>query len=126
MSERLKGILRRYVGPAGALGSGDIDRTSLQESLKNLMGQTQRMLWLAVLMATVIFIVEIIIAFLNAGSPGIVAGVAGAMGLTAAGSIEVVRRIAHDIAQINLVIILAGTLDSEALKPIVAALVNKL
>jgi hypothetical protein len=84
------------------------------------------MLWLAIAMAATLFVAEFVIAVINVGNPKLVAGMAGAMGLTGAGAIDVVRRIAREMAQTHLLVVLAGTLDAEPLKPVIAALARKL
>jgi hypothetical protein len=126
MTERLKSLLKGYAGPAGTLGGSETDRKALHEALNNLLRNSRRMLWLAAGMATAIFVAEFVLIVLNIGDRAFVAGIAGAMGLTAAGAIDIVRRIAREMAQTHLLIALSGTLDAEALKPVIAALVRKL
>jgi hypothetical protein len=126
LSDRLRSLLKGYAGPSGTLGGGETDRAGLHEALDSLLKNSRAMLWLAVAMAVLLFVAEFIVALLNIDNTKLVAGMAGAMGLTGAGAIDVVRRIAREMAQTHLLIVLCNTLDAEALKPVVAALARKL
>jgi len=126
MSDRVRSLLKGYAGPTGTLGGGETDRKALHKALDGLLENSRAMLWLAVAMAAVLFAAEFIVALLNIDNSKLVAGMAGAMGLTGAGAIDVVRRIAREMAQTHLLIVLSGTLDAEALKPVISALARKM
>jgi hypothetical protein len=84
------------------------------------------MLWLAAGMAAVVFLVEVGVALTFLAHPEVVKVVAGAMGVTVAGAIETIRRLARDLAQTNLLVVLCGELDTESLRPVVAALARRI
>jgi hypothetical protein len=126
MSGRLRNVLKEFAGPTGTLGGADTNRKALQNALDGLIRNSRAMLWIAVAMATLLFLAELVVALVKIDDAKIVAGMAGAMGLTGAGAIEAVRRISREMAQTHLLILLSGTLDAEALKPVITALARKL
>jgi hypothetical protein len=125
---KLNDILRHHYIPGETLGGeGRIrDPDALRRELKKLLTHLRAMFWVAAAMIVAVFVVELAVGVTHLESPAILAGVAGAMGLTVAGAIEAMRRVAREMAQVNLLVILSAELDSEALAPIVNALVGKL
>jgi hypothetical protein len=119
-------VMRRFMTPAGTGGSRGIDRDALRLELQGLLRHYRAMMWVALVMTLVLFVAELAVGLIFVEKPSILAGIAGAMGLTIAGSIGGVRVIARELAQIGLVAALAGELDREALKPIINALAKKL
>jgi hypothetical protein len=122
----LKGVLTYFATPAGAGGTRPIDRDAFRHALQGLLGHYRTMMWGAFAMTTVVFFVEFAIGLVYVREPSVLAGTAGAMGLTVAGSIGVVRSIAKEFAQVGILVALAGELDRETLKPIINALAKKL
>jgi hypothetical protein len=125
---QLSNILRQHYIPDEALGGeGRVkNKEALHQELSRLLAHLRAMFWAAAAMIVVVFIVELAIGVMHLDSVAVLAGVTGAMGLTIAGAIEAMRRVAREMAQANLLVILSAELDSEALAPIVNALVRKL
>lgn len=126
MNDRLRRVLDEFVAPPGALGSSPIDRPALRTALAGVTRHLQLMLWIALGMTVLVFLVELGIVFAFIPDQSVLVGVGGAMGLTVAGSIETVRRIARDLAHTNFLIVMAGELDTDALKPVIEALARKI
>lgn len=125
---KLLAVLKQYWVPADVLGQqGGIHQPEmLRGDLERLLAHLRAMLWGAVVIIAVVFVVEIVVGLMHLQSPEVLAGVAGAMGLTGTGAIEAIRRIAREMAQVNLLVVLASQLDGEALAHVVNALVIKL
>ena len=122
----LKDVLSNFTTPAGTGGSRRIDRDALRLALQGSLRHYRTMMWVALAMTLVLFVAELAIGLVYLEKPPVLAGTGGAMGLTIAGAIGVVRSIARELAQVGLVAALAGELDHEALKPIINALAKKL
>jgi hypothetical protein len=126
MGERLKKLLLAHAGPVGLLGGGPVDRERLLGSLRDLGRHYRSMMWLASGMVLLTFLVELGLVLKYVNQPKALAGIAGGMGLTVAGAIETIRRIGREMVHTNLLVVLAGELDVDALKPIITTLVRKL
>jgi hypothetical protein len=124
--ENLRDILRKYSVPPQVLGTRTVDRDALRAELTRLQVHLRAMAWIAAAMIAIVFIVEIVIAAVYVQSPGVLAGVAGAMGVTIAGAIEAMRRLVRETAQVNLVVIFASELSSDQLVDIINMLAGKL
>jgi hypothetical protein len=123
---KLRTVLSGFMTPAGTGGSRGIDRDALRLALQGLLRHHRTMMWVALAMTLVLFVAEFVIGLIYVEKPSVLAATGGAMGLTIAGSIGVVRTIARELAQVGLVVALAGELDREALKPVINALARKL
>jgi hypothetical protein len=124
----LDDVLQDHVVPPSALGGeGTIrDPGALRAELKNLLAHLRAMFWTAAAMIAVVFVVELVVGATHLDSPTVLSGVAGAVGLTAAGAIGAMQRVAREMAQVNLMVILCGELDGDALASTVNALLGKL
>jgi hypothetical protein len=123
---RLYETLRPFYRPPDALGGDQVDRQALRAALLRLATDLRRLFWVRAAMICVVFIIEIVIGAVYLESPGVLSGIAGAFGLTAAGGIKAMQSVSRDMAEANLLVVLAGELDAETLGHIVDALVTKL
>jgi hypothetical protein len=126
IASRLLVLLQPYAPVAGNAGGRPPDRATLRAGLNDLMRHYRLMLWLAVGLATAVFVGEAGVAIAYVDKPGVLKAIGAAAGVTVAGSIETIRRLARDLAQTNLVVVLCGELDSESLRPVLAALVRRM
>jgi len=104
----LKDVLSSFMTPAGTGGSRGIDRDALRLALQRLLRHYQTMMWVALAMTLVLFVAELAIGLMYVEKPSVLAGTGGAMGLTIAGSVGVVRTIARELAQVGLVPLHSG------------------
>jgi hypothetical protein len=118
-------ILNTHNVPASALG-GNINRDALHLELSKLQRHLRNMSVAAAAMTGAVFVIEIVLVIIYVNSPAVVVSVAAAMGLTVAGAIGVMRRLATETAQVTLLVILSGTMTADKIASVVGALVKKL
>lgn len=123
---RLYQTLRPFYRPSDVLGAEPVDRPALRAALLRLAADLRRLFWARAAMISVIFIIEIAVGVVFLRSPEVLAAVVGAFGLTAAGGIKAMQSVSRDMAEANLLVLLAAELDTESLRHIVDALVGKL
>lgn len=123
---RLSDTLRPFYRPPEVLGGEPVDRQELRAALLRLAADLRGLFWARAAMIGVVFIIEVVIGAVYLGSPIVLSGVAGALGLTVAGAIKAMQSVSHDMAEANLLVLLAGELDVESLGRIVDVLVAKL
>ncbi len=123
---RLSETLRPFYRPPDAMGGEPIDRTALRAALLRLTADLRRLSWARAAMICIVFIIEIMVGAVYLRSPEVLVAIASAFGLTAAGGIKAMENVGRYMAEANLLVLLAGELDAEALGHIVDALVAKL
>jgi hypothetical protein len=121
--DALVDTLRPFHRPADLLGGESVNRTELQAALKVLDARLQRLFWIRVVMIALIFLIEFgfVIAFREEAS--VLAAVAGAIGITIAGTVKAMAAVNRDMAETGLMVALAGQLDADAITNVVNALV---
>lgn len=115
-------VIKPYGTPSTVLASKTVDREALRADLLALQSHVRRILWIAVGMTLTLFLFELVVAARYVESPGVLAGIAGAVGLTLAGGIESMRRLATEMARVNLLVGLSGALTAEHLSSLVNTL----
>jgi hypothetical protein len=123
--DRLIETLRPFHQPADLMGAEPIDRAALRTALAELEARLGRLYWIRVAMIGAIFLVEIAIALAYHDDASVLAGVAGALGITVAGAVKAMADVSSDMAETGLVLILAGQLDAETMSHIVRTLVSR-
>lgn len=123
---RLLDTLRPFYRPPETFGGEPIDRRALRAAVGALAADLRRLFWMRAVMIAIVFAVQIVIGALYFQSPIVLTGIAGALGLTVAGAIKAMRGVSQEMAEVNLLVLLAGELDAAALERIVDTLVTKL
>jgi hypothetical protein len=109
------------------IGLGDnFDPMGLQRALNALGLSLRRMYWLTATMVGLVFAVEITVALFYLHEPSVLMGLAAAIGVTIWGAVDRMGRLAHEMAETNLLVILGDKLTPEMLGRIVQALVDGL
>ena len=120
----LEDILRRHVPHLDTFGG------PLPGDLSADLALLSKRLWfltcVTVAMIVAIFVVEIAVAILYLHEPAVLAGVGGAVGLTIAGAIDRMTRVARELGQTTLLISLSGRLVPEQMEKVVSVLVEQL
>lgn len=119
-------VLRKHVDQGAPFGFRATDPESLAKDLLDLRAQVDRKYWITTSMIAAVFVLEFILAVSFYASPGILGGVAGAAGITLAGSIKSMSSHTQESARIGLILILARNADDSVLSDILKMLVEKL
>ena len=83
--------------------------------------------WIKAAMIGAVFLIEISARrHLFQVTPIVLSGITAAFGLTVAGAITAMQGLSREMAEVNLLVLLAGEVDVTSLEGIVAALVTKL
>src|SRR5690349_7982975 len=98
---RLSDVLVRYT--PNRIGAGDnFDAEGLKQALTVVLSDLRRVYAAVAVMIAVVFVVEVVIAVMYVHEPKVLIGIAGAVGLTIAGGIDRMSRLAREMAQTNL------------------------
>lgn len=124
---RLRSVLERHVVPAEVLASDKTgEAEGLRADLAGLRGRLNLLFGVAAGMVVIVFLLGIALVLRSLDSPGTVAALAAAMGVSVGGAIGYMRRLGRDLAQIDLVLILARNLNPASTADIVRLLAAKL
>ena len=123
----LHSVLERHVVPAEVLASDKtIEVEALRADLSDLRNRLMQFFWIAAGMIVIVFALGIFLILRSLDSPGVVAALTAAMGVSVGGAVGYMRRLSRDLAQINLILILAHSLNAEHIADIVRLLAAKL
>jgi hypothetical protein len=122
---RLGDILVRYA--PNRIGQGDnFDAEGLKLSLTQLLRDLRWIYAANASMIGLVFVIEVIIAIVYIKEPAVLTGIGVAIGATIAGGIERMSRLAREMAQTSLLVILSERLSQERVEKIVETLVERL
>jgi hypothetical protein len=129
----LRKILQQYSGPSVTLGSreggGDanmIDRAALQQALMKLSSKNEKYFIIGMVMAVVLFIALVVVAFIQIGRPDSIKVIPPIFGTSAALIVWRMFKTWREKSYTDCVLALVPNVDSATLKTIVAVLVKKL
>jgi hypothetical protein len=122
----LTDVLRKHVDQGAPFGFKATDAENLAGDLIDLRTQVTRKYWITTTMIAAVFVLEFVLAVSYYASPGVLSGVAGAAGITLAGSIKSMSSLTRESARIGLILILARNADDGVLPDILKMLVEKL
>jgi hypothetical protein len=125
MVSRLYDVLTKHA--PNRLGLGDnFDPIGLRQDLGGVIIDLRRMYWMTAVMIAVVFLVEIALVLRYHEDPPILAAVGAAIGVTIWGSVDRMGRLAREMAQTNLVVILSERLTSDMVERTVQSLLDAL
>ncbi|MDB5579586.1 MAG: hypothetical protein JWR80_4762 [Bradyrhizobium sp.] len=122
---KLDDVLIRYT--PNRIGQGDnFDPEEFRKSLARLVRDLRWVYAANALMIGVVFVVEAVVAIVYIKEPAVLTGIAIAVGATIAGGIERMSRLAKEMAETSLLVILSEKLPQERIEKIVEILVERL
>ena len=123
---RLLTVLRRHSVPLDALGGRrTMDREALRRDLARLQSHLRTLLWSAATMVAIVFVLEVSVAWAHVQNPTVLGGIAAAIGMTVGGAITGMRAIAREMAEVGLIVALAGELTAEQMSQVVGVLARR-
>jgi hypothetical protein len=123
---RLLDTLRPFYRPPEVLGGEPIDRSALRAALLRLAADLRVLFWVRAAMIGTVFLIELVLAVIFFRSPIVLGGIAAGFGLTVAGALTAMQALSREMAEVNLLVLLAGEVDAASIEGIVTALIRKL
>jgi hypothetical protein len=107
------------------LGLGDnFDPIAFQRDLGSVAADVRRMYWMTAIMIASVFCIEVAVGLFYHNQPFVLGGIAAAIGVTIWGAVDRMGRLAREMAQTNLVLILSERLTSEMIARTVQTLLD--
>jgi hypothetical protein len=125
MSARLNAILAKYQANRSGLGD-NFDPVGLKTELQAFSTSLRRMYWTTAVMIIIVFCLEVIVGVIYLREPAILAGIAAVVGVTIWGAVDRMSRLAREMAETNLLVVLSGGLSPESLDRVVQKLLDSL
>lgn len=134
--ESLRKVLQQYAGSSVTLGakgtrsgSGEaqlIDRDALRQELKDLSRKNEKYFAIGIVMAAILFIGLIVVAFIQVNQPNAVKIASPIFGTSAAVVVWRMFKTWREKSYTDCVLALVPSVNEETLKTIVAVLVTKI
>jgi drug/metabolite transporter (DMT)-like permease len=124
MSPKVRAILRRYATNRGGLGD-NFDPLGLTNELRLLSDRLQRIYWMTAIMIIVVYCLLIVVGAIYFREPAVLAGIAAAVGVTVWGAVDRMSRLAREMAETNLLVLVSASLSPESLDRLVQKLLEK-
>jgi hypothetical protein len=127
--EALRQVLERYSGPSVTLGSGKAEtfnRTGLLRDLSAISRRNEKYFLVGVMMAIILFLVLIVIAFMQYRGSAAAQAVPPIIGTSAAVVVWRMFRTWREKSYTDCVLALIPNVDDEMLRTIVGVLVKKI
>ena len=117
---------RGMTAPAGAVETGEIDRSKLSSNLKNLDKRLSERYRIWLVLFVLILISAILVVWILVNNLKYAAGIISAAGLGVGGVYTKLREVEREISRIDIIIALVESVSEQQLGGIVRILSNKL
>jgi len=122
-------VLRRHTeakpAPLGGAPSQPLDPTVLQDELTLVARTTRRFFYLCAAMVLVLFIVSVSMVVIYIGKPKLVASISAGFGVSAAGLIAWMARLARENARTGILLTLVKHVDQATIRTMVTVLLKE-
>jgi hypothetical protein len=137
----LRSVLLENIGgaalPKDSLGGDDtpkrqetsepvINKDKLQRDLKAVNKDNSRYFLICVIMVLILFLVSVGIVLTNLNKPDVIKLVLGAFGVSSAGLITMMIKLWREKSTVELLILLAISMDTDTLKTVIGVLAKRL
>jgi hypothetical protein len=131
--DALREVLQEYSKPVvlggakvGKAKTGEIDKEALQKALMRLSQKNEKYFIIGMIMAVVLFVALIVVAFIQLGQPNSIKAVPPIFGSSAALVVWRMFRTWREKNYTDCILALVPNVDDETLKTIVGVLVKKI